>query len=193
MKSKSFLVAALTALALSLLTGTASATTLEVKGVKQTGAVTIKASHESFSSTGYEETGLGFLNTCTTSSFEATTSTFTGTTVTAPVKNLTFSNCIEGSVTVDAAGSISIENIPGTTNGTVRWIGTKVTVPSFFGTLTCTSASSPGTHAGTLIGVASGRATLRITPVLNCGFFMPSAFWLGTYVITSPEGLGVTS
>jgi len=34
---------------------------------------------------------------------------------------------------------------------------------------------------------------MDINGVLNCGFFLPSAKWEGTYTVTSPEGLGVTA
>lgn len=192
MKFKCLIPTVLAASALLALAGTASATTLEKAGVKQTGAVTIKASHESTTSTGWIEKSLGTLNTCTTSTIEGTTSVFSGTTVTAPISALTFQNCTDGTPIVDAKGSVSIENISGTTNGTVRWIGTKVTVPTTaLGTLTCVTASSPGTDVGTLTGVSSGTAKLDVTVLLNCGFV--NMTWAGTYIVTSPDGLGVTS
>jgi hypothetical protein len=103
---------------------------------------------------------------------------------------MSFSKCTEGSVIVDAAGTLSVERIAGTTNGTVRSNGAKVTVPSPLGSLTCTTSN---TDIGTLTGVASGKARMDVNAVLNCGFFLPSAKWEGSYVVTSPEGLGVTS
>jgi hypothetical protein len=191
MKLRSLGLATLAISVLLTCAGTASATTLEKAGVKQTGAVTIEASHESATSTGWIEKSLGTLNTCTTSAIKMTTSTYTGTTVSGPLSTLTFQNCTDGAVVVDSAGTISIENVTGTTNGTVRWTGTKVTVPSLIGTLTCVTASSPGTDLGTLTGVASGTAKLDFTGTLNCG--VANVIWAGTYIVTSPTGLGVTS
>jgi hypothetical protein len=190
MKFKSLVPALLAALATMAFTSVASATTLEVKGVKQAQAVTIKASLQSGSSTGWLEGSLGTLNTCTTSTIEGTTNVSTGTTVTAPIASLTFQNCTEGLPIVDAKGSVSIENISGTTNGTVRWTGTKVTVPTTpLGTLTCVTPSS-GADVGTLTGAASGTASLDVTVLLNCGF--ANMIWAGTYVVTNPAGLGIT-
>jgi hypothetical protein len=192
MRLKIFGPAALAAMALMAFTASsATATTLEVKGTKQTSTVTWIWS---FAGVGllFEDTSGLVLNTCTASTAEGKDSTATtGTTVSGPVSSLTFSSCTEGSITVDAAGSISIENISGTTNGTVRSIGMKFTTPSPLGTLTCVTAASPGTDIGTLTGVASGKAKVDINAALNCGII--TARWVDVYVLTGPEGLGVTS
>jgi hypothetical protein len=73
----------------------------------------------------------------------------------------------------------------------VRSIGAKITSPSPFGALTCVTAASPGTDIGVITGVASGNATEDINAVLNCGII--TAKLTGTYVTTSPGGLGITS
>jgi hypothetical protein len=185
-------VLAVAAMALMAFASTASATTLEVNGVKQTGAVTIKSSLKTGTSALLKDTGGFFANTCTVSTVEGKTTTFTGTTVGGPISSLTFSKCTEEPVVVDAPGSLTVENIAGTTNGTVRSIGAKVTSPSPFGALTCVTAASPGTDIGILTGT-SPHATMDINAVLNCGFFLPSAKWEGTYTVTSPTGLAVTS
>jgi len=171
----------------------ASATTLEIKGVKQTGPVTIHATLEKGTSFTEAATGGGFVNTCTEATIHGTTTTpFTATRVGLPVSSLIFAGCLEGPVTVHSSGYLEIEWRSGTTNGTVFWKGLKLTTPSAFGALTCVTPAA-GTHVGTLTGVTSGRATLHFHAVVNCGFFLPSATWEGKFEVTSPEGLGVTS
>lgn len=184
--------AALAALMLTALVGTASATTLEVSGVKQTSSVTVKGSLKSGTSMLLSDTFGGFANTCTASTVEGSSTTFTGTTVSGGGAGaLTFTSCKEEAVVVDAEGSVTVENIAGTTNGTVRSVGAKVTTPSPYGTLTCVTASSPGSDMGTLTGVTSGNATANISGALNCGAI--TAKLTGTYTVTSPSGLGITS
>ena len=56
-------------------------------------------------------------------------------------------------------------------------------MPSPFGTLTCTTSN---TDIGTLTGVKEGNATMDINAVLNCGAFLPSAKWEGTYYRHKP-------
>jgi hypothetical protein len=182
------------AMAMAALAGaaTASATVLEVAGAVKNEEVQIEASLKAGTSLILATTGGGFMNTCSSSRVSGhSSSPYIGTTVSGPVSTLSFSSCTEGPVVVDAAGSLSVERIGTTTNGTVRSSGAKVTVPSTLGTLTCQTAVG-GTDIGTLTGVASGKATIDINAVLNCGFFLPSAKWEGTYTVTSPEGLGVT-
>jgi hypothetical protein len=177
------------AVSMAVFAAPASATTLKTKGVAENAAITLKASLEG--SSVLTDTNEFWANTCTNSSFEGTTSTFTGATVAGPIKSLRIEKCTEEFMVVDAPGSFTITNIAGTTNGTVRSIGTKVTSPSAFGALTCTTAASPGTDIGTLTGVKEGTATIDIKAVLNCGFFLPSAKWEGSYAVTSPLNLGV--
>jgi hypothetical protein len=172
-------------------TTTKSSTTLEVGGVAKEEALTVEGSLKSGTSALLKDTSGFTATTCTESSVKGTTSVFTGTKVEGPISSLTFGSCKEGPVVVESAGSLSVENIPGTTNGTVRSIGAKVSVPSTFGHLTCITAGGEGTDIGTLTGVASGKATLDITGVLDCGAI--TAKWTGTYTVTGPEGLGVRS
>jgi hypothetical protein len=185
-------VVAVAALALMAFASTASATTLEIKGVKQTTDVTFDASLKAGTSALLSDTAGFFANTCTASTVKAIDSDkTTGTVVTGPIEELSFGTvatpCKEGNPTVDAAGKLKVEWIKGTTNGTVWSENAKVTVPSALGTLTCTTPEA-GTHLGTLTGVAAGQATMHINAVLPCGI---TAKWTGTYVVTSPEGLGV--
>jgi hypothetical protein len=163
---------------------TASATTLETNGIKQTGVVTLEATFGG--SMTQSDTSNTFANTCRSSILRAADSTATtGTTVSGPVSTLSFSNCTHEKFVVDAPGSLSIQWIAGTTNGTVRWTGTEVTMPQTIGgSMITVNCKTSNTFIGTLTGTASGTSTIHINAVLNCGFFLPSAKWVGSYNIT---------
>jgi hypothetical protein len=182
MKSKVIGPILLFAIALMALTAnSATATTIAVGGVTQTKAVTLEATIASGGSALLTDTSNFTANTCTTSFVKVSDSTaFTGTTVSGPISTLSFSNCSEGNPTVDAAGTLSVERIGTTANGTVRSNGAKITVPSFFGTLTCTTSS---TDIGTVTGALSGSAHLDVNAVLSCTV-TGSARWSGTYTFT---------
>ncbi len=171
----------------------ASATTLEVNGVVQNAAVTLSASLEPGTSTLWQLTNGSFANTCTASAIAGKTTTFTAESskpIGGPISSLSFSSCTNEKVVVDKAGSLSVEWISGTTNGTVRSVGTETTVSSPLSPLPCKTGS--GVDIGTLTGKATGGlATLDINAVLDCGFIAPSVTWTGSYVVTSPTGLGV--
>jgi hypothetical protein len=187
---KRFILATLAALALSALAGasTASATTLEIGGVAQNSSVTIEATVAAGGSVLLTDTSGVPGNTCTTSTVEgATVALFTAAAVNANVNVLAWAGCGEGNPVTDAAGTLSVEHIAGTTNGTLRSTGAKVTVPSLFGTLTCTTNN---TDLGTITGVAAGHATMDINAVLSCTI-IASARLTGTYTVTGPTGLGV--
>jgi hypothetical protein len=179
--SKILGVAAVAAMALMAFASTASATTIYTNGVKQTGSVTIHATHTAADGTLIlSATGGGFANTCTESTIHGSTTSFTGTTVGGPIGTLSFGGCTEP-VSVDAAGSLTVETIGAGPNGTVRSSGAKVTTGSPFGNLTCTTNN---TDVGTLTGTTSGTSSIDVNAVLNCGFFLPSAKWEGLYTIT---------
>jgi hypothetical protein len=180
---------AVAALALMAFAGTASATTLETNGVIQTGSITLEASLTTGTSVLLKNTSGDIFNTCASSTVEGKTSVFTGTTVSGPTSTMSFSNCTHEKVVVHKAGTLSVERIGATTNGTVRSSGIEVTVPgTIFDpetvTLTCTTVN---TDLGPLTGVgAGGTAEVDVKAVLNCGFFVPSAILEGTYVLTLP-------
>jgi hypothetical protein len=180
------------ALALLVIASSASATTLEVGGVKQSGAVTVKATLKTATSLSLTEPNGFTVRTCTSSTLEGTTSIVTGTTVTMPLSLLSLQTCSEEPNVIDTRGSLTFERIGTTTNATVRWAGLKWTWPSVIGTISCTTAASPGTDAGTLTGVAFGQATLDIDAAVSCPPYSGVSL-TGTYVVTSPAGLGVTS
>lgn len=171
----------------------ASATTLEVNGVAQNQSVAMSASLESGTSTLLKFTDGTIANTCTESSASGATSTFTASSsgaIGGPVSALSFTGCTSSPVTVDVRGSLSVEWISGTTNGTVRSVGAEVTVAAPPFTLTCRTGT--GVDIGTVTGKATGgHATVDISAVLNCGFPAPSMTWVGSYVVTSPTGLGI--
>lgn len=200
MKLKMIGLATLSALSMmAFATGSASATTtLEIGGVTQNGPVTLTMSLAEGTSSVTARTDGSFANTCTQSQMHWNTTIFTGTVVTGPLTGhpngtpsdgMSFSGC-EGSVTVHDPGTLEIDHIDGTTNGTVYWEDGEVTESTPFGTVTCKSGST--SHLGTLTGTATGHATLHIDTVFNCGFLVPSMKWEATYIVTSPTGLGVS-
>ena len=165
----------------------ASATTFETNGALNLKDVVIEASAEG--SIKLEKTDGTFVNTCIESNLAANDNTkTTGAAVEGPVVALGFANCANAPVVVDENGTLSIENIAGTTNGTVKSANAKVTVASPFGPLTCVTGG--GTDIGTFTGKAAGLATIDIKAVLNCGFLAPSVIWRGAYTVTGgPNGI----
>jgi len=182
-------LAAVAAMALTAFTAaSASATTLEVKGEKQNGSVTLSSSLKAGTSAILKDT-FGFSsNTCKASSVGGSTTTTTGTTVTGPAEGLSFGECAR-SVTVHTGGVLHVSHITGTTDGTVTSSEAKVTTGSPFGTLTCETGA--GKHLGTLTGSAAGHATLVINAQLTCSGI--SSKWEAEYTVTSPTGLGVVA
>lgn len=193
MKLKRLALAASVAMATMAFTvAAASATMLEVNGVTQNKSVSFSISLKSGTSMVLGTTSGVSAATCTVSNLAGSTTTYSGVQVGGPLSVVTFSSCSAGSFQVHKAGSLTIERIGSSTNGTVRWVGAEITVPGFLGfTATCTTGS--GIDLGTLTGVASGNAVLDVNAVMNCGFLAPSTFFNGTYTVTSPAGLGVSS
>jgi hypothetical protein len=188
---------AMTALAVA---SSASATTLETKGVAENAAVTLKTTIAPGGSFLESETFGVTVNTCTTSTVEGTTvSPFTVAdpgTIGGPITTLSWSNCTEGNpvVETDAAGralngTFNVQHIAGTTSGTVRWNGSKIVTPSPFGFITCTTNN---TVIGTINGKKEGTATFTVNAVVPCTVVM-SLKWSGTYTFTSPSNLGVVA
>jgi hypothetical protein len=184
---------AVAALALMAFAGTASATTLETNGVKQTGEIELRGSLKPGTSESLKFTEGGFfsLNTCTASTVIGKDSTAkTGAAVSGPLSLLAFTSCRHEKVVVHKPGSLIIEWIKGTTNGTVRSSAAEVTVPTEFfpGSTTVVTCTTNATDLGTITGVASGSATIDINALINCGFVLPCVRWEGTYVITTSTG-----
>src|SRR3954463_6549065 len=179
-------VAAVTAMALMAFASTASATTLSTNGgTPISGAVTLEASLTTNTTALLSDTTGALANTCTRSNFEGTTSSFSGTTVSGPVSILSFTGCTFGPAVLHHTGTFRIEVIATGPSGTVGSSGAEVTVPTgLFGTVNCKTNSI--TDLGTLIGSTTGTAEIDINTVLTCGFFLPSARWNATYVLTVP-------
>lgn len=172
--------------------GSASATTLELTGVAQNQSLPLTLTLVPGTTTIFKTTAeSGFpSNTCTASHIAGSTIwPFTGSTITAPVSTMTFGQC-DRSVTVEKGGTLHIQHIPGTTNGTVTSSGAEIRI-QFGGFGYHTAKTGVGTHIGTLIGVKDGHSRLQVNAVLNTGFLIPSATWEGEYIVTGPTYLGV--
>jgi hypothetical protein len=183
-------LAAVAAMALMAFAGSASATTLEKEGATQSGAVEINASIEPETSAILEDTNKLTQDTCLASTAVGTTTTTTGASVGGPISSLTFSECTH-TTHVLANGNLSVSRIGSTTNGTVTSSGAEVTVKSTVFGVSIVCKTGAGVDIGTLTGTASGHATMDINAVVNCGSFVPTAKWTGSYIVTSPTGLGV--
>lgn len=172
----------------------ATPTTLEIGGFTKNEAVDIEANLEGTSVVKGEvedpasELTEEFSTKCTQSTFKAATMSPSGSEVTGTVSELSLGGCGTSKVTVDKRGALYIE-WTSATNGAVYSEQAEVTVPSPFGVISCKTGEA--TKLGTFTGKASGSATLDINAVLSCGASLPSATWKGSYVITSPSGLGV--
>lgn len=187
------IAAAMAVVMAAFVSGSASATTLEVGGVTQNQAVAGSASIAAGNTVVLSRTDGTLANTCTASTVQGTSSSpFTGTKVTGAVSALSFSGCSAGNPTVHKAGQGYVEHESGTTNGNGFSENAEVTVPTSLGfTVSCTTGA--GTKVNTVTGVAAGNATVHVNAVLNCGFLLPSASLKGTYTVTSPTGLGVSA
>jgi hypothetical protein len=187
-------LAALVTTALSALAGapSASATTLEVRGIVQNRAVSIHLTMRAGTSSLTKDT-FGFSqNTCLEGTAQGETErvfTTAGTgAIGGALKTVTVSRCSLEPMVVHRAGTLSVQWIRGTTNGTVFSSGLEQTVPVPGGTVTtCTTNNTP---IGTLTGVARGNAIIDVTGVIACTG-VGTVIWTGTFTVTSPEGLGV--
>lgn len=172
-----------------LIPGSASATTLEIGGVAQNGAVVLEASLAAGTSMLVKDTTNNFVDTCTGSTFKGTTEApFTAATVTSALNAMTFTGCSHKTI-VGKAGKLHIAWTAGT-NGTVTSSGAEITVETTLLGISATCKTGAGVTLGTLTGVAAGHATLDVNAVLNCGIAGTKVL-TATYTITSPTGLGI--
>jgi hypothetical protein len=187
-------IAAIAAMALMASSAvSASATTLEVEGQTTNSAVTLTASLAVGTSTVFLNTNGEPTDTCTESHMHGTTQApFTGASVGGPLTTLSFGKCTH-TTDVLKTGSLSISHIAGTTTGTVTSAGAEVTIKDTVFGISIICKTGSGTDIGTLTGTSSGHATMDINAVLNCGSFSPTVKWEGSYTVTSPTGLGVSS
>jgi hypothetical protein len=194
-------LAAVAAMALMAFAASASATTLAIGGVAQNKAITLEATLQSGTSALLKDEFGTTTDTCTSSTVKGTTENrvspettrFTGAVVGGKITTLDFANCTH-TTTVIAPGSLHVTWISGTTNGTVSSIGAEVTVQSTFFGASAICKTGEGTDIGTLTGkkLTTEHAVMDINAKINCGI-LGSSSWTGTYVVTSPTGLGVES
>lgn len=188
-RSKIFLLALIAVLAL-LGTATASATKLctgKACGVTYLAGTTINFSLKSGTTTRLTSGG-STLATCTGSSIGGKTETESGTTILANIESLTWSSCGQTTDTLKN-GSLSIEWISGTSNGTVRGSSSEVTV-QIFG-VSCAYGTGESTDLGTLSGGEEPLLQISTTVKKTAGGFLcPStAGWDAEYVGTEPHAL----
>jgi hypothetical protein len=128
--------------------------------------------------------------TCTGSMAKGTTSSESGTPLTGTISSLTWSGCSQTTHTV-TNGSLSIEWISETLNGTVVGSGTQVTV-QIFG-VSCTYGTGEGTHLGTLTGGEAPLLKIATTVTKTAGGFLcpGTAGWDAEYVATEPHAVFV--
>lgn len=177
-------------LAGALGTGTASATYLEVGGEPKHEPITFQASLAPHNSMVVRNTGFTDWVTCSQSQLHAETAQpFIGETVTGAVSAMSYTGGCE--VTVHKMGLLHFQHIENSTNAIVRSSGAEITAFVLGLNLTCKTGT--GVELGRLTGVKEGHATLHLNAVLNCGFVVPDMVWQGTYQVTSPTGLGVSS
>jgi hypothetical protein len=133
--------------------------------------------------------------TCTSSTVKGTTSTEEGTPLTGPEGTLTFGGC-NCTVTVLHAGTLTIEWITGSHNGTLVSDGNETTtICTVLGLpVHCTYVTS-NTHVGTLTGgtdptfVAS--AHIPVDEANSDGVCPEESTWTATYTVTTPQPLYV--
>jgi hypothetical protein len=190
LKKLALAATAATTLAAFICAGTASATTLEVGGVKQNLAVSLEATLASGTSVLWKAGSGTTADTCTGSTIKAKTEgTFTGASVGGKVSSLSFTGCSHTTDVINN-GSLSIAWTSGT-NGTITSSGTEVTIKNTVFGISLVCKTGAGITIGTITGVASGHATIHInTTTLQC---FDDVSWTGTYTVTSPTGLGVVS
>jgi hypothetical protein len=185
-------LAVVAAMALMAITASAaSATTLTTGGVATNAKESITATIAAGTSAILKDSNGTTTDTCTSSEVKGETeSPFTGASVGGAVKTLTFGNCSH-TTKVIANGSLSVTWTSGA-NGTVSSSNAEVTVVSTAFGVSAICKTGTGTPIGTLTGVSSGSATMDINGKISCGI-LGTATWTGTYTVTSPAGLGVTS
>ncbi|MGN6274311.1 MAG: DUF6531 domain-containing protein, partial [Solirubrobacterales bacterium] len=143
-------------------------------------------------STRIETTSASVLDTCAGSTLKAKTTNKGSATeaVKANVEELTWKECSNTTDTLKL-GSLQIDWISGTDNGTLTSSGTEWTTNTIFGT--CTYGT--GTDLGTVTG--GSPAKISINAVISKtagGFACPSdAVWKAGYTVTNPKPLYVAS
>ncbi|HEU4706879.1 MAG TPA: hypothetical protein VFS64_06820 [Solirubrobacterales bacterium] len=184
--------------------GTASATELQINTTPSANSTcgsaphdegcTIEATLEAGTSATLSDTFRISVDTCTASTVEGRIEDASAAgNPTGRISTLTFGGCSD-TTTVVRNGSLEIEHIAGTTNGTVTSKEAEVEVFSTALGATCRAVTGTGTSLGTLTGAGHGltNATMDINATITmegCG--ISSGKWVGRYEVTSPTGLTV--
>jgi len=180
--------------------GTASATVLENGSTKLGTGTTIDASLTGSATLTTTEGTV--LDTCKAGTVKGkiTNAGSSTSTVTGAIEELTWTECTEPTVTLNKGG-LEIHHITGTSNGLVTSIPnpdtgavSEVTInTTIFGS--CIFTIPNGAGIGTLTGTTSGFATFHINAVATrkSGLCPASAIWKGTYLVTEPVPLAVTT
>ncbi|MDX6635911.1 MAG: hypothetical protein QOF06_2114 [Solirubrobacterales bacterium] len=171
--------------------GPAAATTLEVGGVAKNSSVAMTTTLKTATSLIIKDEFGTTTDTCTGSTIKGQTEgTFTGASVGGKLSQFTLTGCTHITVTI-SLGGFSHTWTSGT-NGEVRYSGVEITVQSTFFGASALCKFGFGTAWGIIKGLASGKSIVDIVSKLNCGI-LGTATVTGTYLVTSPEGLGVVS
>lgn len=194
LKKSSLIALAMMAVIAFAAAATASATTLEVKEEKEEISIGFTVTLKAETTLTFKPTSGEAVATCTESETNGDTfAPFTGKgPVGAGFAEFYFNKCTT-TVKVLNFGTLSTSWIEGTTNGTVTSVEAEFTmIYKPLGTdVICKTGK--GVDIGHLTGLAEGQATFQVNAVLNCGFLFPSMVWQGTYLFTTPLGLGVVA
>jgi hypothetical protein len=148
----------------------------------------------SLTGTAILESGSTTLDTCTGGTVKGETSTTGSSTkpVTGGISQLTWAGCTNTTDTL-TGGSLEVNWIEGTHNGTVSGSGSEVTVNTLG--VSCVYGTGAGTHLGTLTGGSEPVLKISTTvPKISGSFICPSkASWTAEYVLTEPHALFVTT
>jgi hypothetical protein len=186
-------LAILAATALMAFVGSASATMIYSTGPTTLGAGTVIV--RSLEGSSILKSGTTTLNTCTGGKFSSEIKNAGSATAPVSEANTTFDSesCVS-TVHTEKLGTLQIEHIAGTTNGTLKMSGF-VTGTTIFGT-NCLYESGTAKHVGTLVGSLLGDATIGINTTVNeaepkKAICPDTATWQANYKVTSPTPLWV--
>jgi len=174
-----------------LIPATASATTIEAGGAPQNQAVAFEMSLASGTTMIIKDKNGTTNQTCTGSTLSGKTgSPFTGTSVSGTASTWTFTGCSHTMGTI-VPGKLSFTWTSGT-SGTVSSSEAELTIKSTTFGISAICKTGTGSKLGTLTGTKEGNATIDAALELSCGA-LGATTWAGTYTVTSPQGLGITS
>jgi hypothetical protein len=141
------------------------------------------------------------IDTCTSSRVQGTTTGtggIEGVAVTGQIEEagegdvpgLVFEGCVRPT-TVKTGGTLSVQHIAGTDNGTVTSNGATITIESIPGFGTCsyvTTATDIGTLTGNLVAPTFDISATIPSETAGC----PNGTWSGHYIYTTPTGNAAT-